>query len=115
MATGARHKSFVSAGTLYYRLNILGHFRLRAVALRDQRCAGTDWCLAVIQWHPVSHVARPEVGGRHHLYVLVARVLRDGVLQAFPSRRKATPRQFQAIDSRACAVASSVRASSFHP
>jgi len=41
--------------------------------------------------------------------------LRDGMLQAFPSRRKATPPQFQAIDSRAHAVASSGRESSSHP
>ncbi len=48
MAAGARHKSSMSVGTLYYKRNKLGDFRFRTVALGDQSCVGTDSCLAVV-------------------------------------------------------------------
>src|SRR6266446_3612591 len=114
MAGGAQHKSFMSVGTLHHELNNWVTFDFEQSLHETNAC--TDR-LVPCRCSTASRLAPGATSGRRvaRLCVPVARVLRDGILQAFPSRRKATPRQFQAIDSRANAVASSGRESSSHP
>jgi hypothetical protein len=79
MATGAQHKSFMSVGTLYYKLN--------------------NWVTLAFEQSLYETNAVPQVGGWHHLHVLVARVLRAGCCKHFRPAEKPRRGSFKRLTS----------------